>query len=370
MAVNSVQFILPQNLQNIRPGLTLKEGSSVFVRVLSDSADGKAMVSLMGNKVTVQSHEPLAQGESFSAAVHLRGDGSIELTKLTSPTSIAPELNGQMHGMDALYALLASEGFVPDAISARIFQFMYQTGVKIDSSIMQKARAIASRFPGKEEKAAEIASLLLEEGIESEDSMVQALLDLTDGQQNHQNGNKHENNDTDRKDREEQDAGFLEKIYGRTISDKSGLLTYLNQVSRGRHHWIFLPFEWDIPVQPEMENKTEKTTDTPSASGMIRLLIDTEEHNLKKIQINCQTGVTNYFFVLYYNYISNEKEVRFFTLPPLLPSAVQAEEMRLGGFFNSGMSDRKPVTVTYSDSAYFDGLCVTNEVPPVIQEKI
>ncbi|MBO4320340.1 MAG: hypothetical protein J5857_07710 [Treponema sp.] len=190
--------------------------------------------------------------------------------------------------------------------------------------------------------------------------MVQALLDLTDGQQNHQNGNKHENNDTDRKDNEEQNSGFLEKIYGRTIPDKSGLLTYLNQVSHGRHHWIFLPFEWDIPVQPE----------TPPASGMIRLLIDTEEHNLKKIQINCQTGVTNYFFVLYYNYISNEKEVRFFTLPPLLPSAVQAEEMRLGGFFNSGMSDRKPVTVTYSDSAYFDGLCVTNEVPPVIQEKI
>ncbi|MBO7639458.1 MAG: hypothetical protein J6S91_10835, partial [Treponema sp.] len=146
MAVNSVQFILPQNLQNLRSGLTLTEGSQVFVRVLSDSADGKALVSLMGNKVTVQSREPMTQGQAFPAAVHLRSDGTIELTKLSSPAPTPAEITGQMHGMDALYALLASEGFVPDALSARIFQFMYQTGVKIDSSIMQKARAIASRF--------------------------------------------------------------------------------------------------------------------------------------------------------------------------------------------------------------------------------
>ena len=369
MEVNSVQFILPQNLQNLRPGITLSEGSQVFVRVLSDSADGKALVSLMGNKVTVQSQEPLTQGQAFPAAVHLRGDGSIELTKLSSPAPQATEFNGQMHGMEALYALLASEGFVPDAISARIFQFMYQSGIKINSSIMQKARAIASRFPGKEEKAAEIAALLLEEGIDPSDSAIQALMDMFGGQHNPQNSKEQQNQQESGDNRGESELGFLEKLYGRSIPDKAGLLTYLNQVSRGRHHWIFLPFEWDVPVQEKEENSPQDT-EKASADGMIRLLIDTEEHKLKKIQINCQTDVTNYFFVLYYNSISNEKEVRFFTLPPLLPSAVKAEELRLGGFFSSGMSDNKPVTVTYSDSAYFDGLCVTNEAPLIIQEKI
>lgn len=368
MAVSSVQFILPQNLQNLRPGLTLTEGSQVFVRVLSDSADGKALVSLMGNKVTVQSHEPMTQGESFPAAVHLRGDGTIELSRLTSPAPAPAETTGQMHGMDALYAVLASEGFVPDALSARIFQFMYQTGVKIDSSIMQKARAIASRFPGKEEKAAEIASLLMEEGIEPGDEAIQALLNLCGGQYGSKEGQNQDNQQNTGQNRGEEKLGFLEKIYGKTIPDKSGLLTYLNQVSRGRHHWIFLPFEWESPLG-EPQDDSEETSGKITADGMIRLLIDTKEHNLKKIQINCKTVMTNYFFVLYYNSISNEKEVRFFTLPPLLPSAVQAEEMRLGGFFNSGMSD-KPVTVTYSDSAYFDGLCVTNETPALIQERI
>ncbi|MBP5359754.1 MAG: hypothetical protein J6Y69_11315 [Treponema sp.] len=368
MAVNSVQFILPQNLQNLRPGLTLTEGSQVFVRVLADSTDGKALVSLMGNKVTVQSREPMAQGESFPAAVHLRGDGTIELTRLSFPAPTPAETTGQMHGMDALYALLASEGFVPDALSARIFQFMYQTGVKIDSSIMQKARAIASRFPGKEEKAAEIASLLMEEGIEPTDEAIQALMNLCGGQYGSQEGKNQQDQQNRGQNSGEENNGFLEKIYGRTIPDKSGLLTYLNQVSRGRHHWIFLPFEWDLPLD-QTNGIAAETEGKTNAGGMIRLLIDTEEHSLKKVQINCKTVMTNYYFVLYYNSISNEKEVRFFTLPPLLPSAVQAEEMRLGGFFNSGMSD-KPVTVTYSDSAYFDGLCVTNETPALIQERI
>ena len=369
MAVNSVQFILPQNLQNLRPGFTLSEGSQVFVRVLSDSADGKTLVSLLGSRVTVQSREPMAQGESFPAAVHLREDGTIELSRLSSPTPSSTEFRGQMQGMEALYALLASEGFVPDAVNARIFQFMFQSGIKIDSSIMKKARAIASRFPGKEEKAAEIAALLLEEGIDPDDGMILTLLDLCGGQYGSQEGQQgQDQKDRQTKGDEETDFGFLEKIYGKTIPDKTGLLTYLNQISRGRQHWIFLPYEWDIPQEDSVDSG--KKTEKKSATGMIRLLIDTEEHNLKKIQINCQTDVTKYFFVLYYNGISNEKEVRFFTLPPLLPSAVQAEEMRLGGFFSSGMSEDKPVTVTYSDSAYFDGLCVTDETPTLIQEKI
>ncbi|MBO7637704.1 MAG: hypothetical protein J6S91_01890, partial [Treponema sp.] len=247
---------------------------------------------------------------------------------------------------------------------------MYHPVIKIDSSIMQKARAIASRFPGKEEKAAEIAALLLEEGIDPDDSMILALLDLCGGQYGSQEGQKGQNqqDDSQNKGDDGKDSGFLEKIYGKTIPDKTGLLTYLTQVSRGRQHWIFLPYEWDIPQ--ELAENSDGKTEKKAWAGMIRLLIDTEEHNLKKIQINCQTDVTKYFFVLYYNGISNEKEVRFFTLPPLLPSAVQAEEMRLGGFFSSGMSEDKPVTVTYSDSAYFDGLCVTNETPTLIQEKI
>lgn len=60
-------------------------------------------------------------------------------------------------------------------------------------------------------------------------------------------------------------------------------------------------------------------------------------------------------------YKSKVKEVRFCTLPPLLPEQIKQEELRLGGFLNSGMNQDVPVSVTYSGSAFIECLCASDE---------
>ncbi|HBB14809.1 MAG TPA: hypothetical protein DCZ76_11150, partial [Treponema sp.] len=166
-----------------------------------------------------------------------------------------------------------------------------------------------------------------------------------------------DNGQTNDKDSEAsaKDVNFLKKIYPGGLGSKAGFLTYLNQVRGSDNHWIFLPYEWKCG---------EKLF-----TGIIRILLNLSEKSTKKIEINFKNTVANYDFVLYFSG-SKVKEVRFCTLPPLLPSEVKTEELRLGGILSSGMNLKEPVTVTYSDSACIDGICATNEVPSFVEEEI
>ena len=116
-----------------------------------------------------------------------------------------------------------------------------------------------------------------------------------------------------------------------------------------------MPYEW------QYEKKDGENGEINTAKGVIRVLLDTETQKIEKIALNCKTTLTNYFFVLYYT-TSKVKEVRFCTLPPLLPS--RGEELRLGELLRSGMNLDSSVAVTYSTSAYCDGFC-TEETPPL-----
>ena len=377
--VNNNIFFNSQLAQNV----SLKEGQSVFVRVLADNGGGQYTVSFANSRFNVSCQSKLSLGQTFNASVHLGADGKILLepfSKMAGGASLgsvgtgANVVTGANVGalsspyggnadFSSLYNMLSAEGFVPDELSAKLFLFLQQTGVRIDRTLMAKARSLALRFPGRERQAAEAAALLMEDGIEASDSTVKKVLELFYGDRGGGNGGRSggdkssEGQQDDDKDSEAsaKDVNFLKKIYSGGLGSKAGFLTYLNQVRGSDNHWIFLPYEWKCGDR--------------LFTGIIRILLNLSEKSTKKIEINFKNTVANYDFVLYFSG-SKVKEVRFCTLPPLLPSEVKTEELRLGGILSSGMNLKEPVTVTYSDSACIDGICATNEVPSFVEEEI
>lgn len=335
--------------------MNLSEGDRIFVRVLDKTGYSQGMnrytVFAGGIRFSVASREPIHVGDNFHALVHIEKDGTIVLERIAE--ALQAEHNESLTRADFMNNLLFSMGLPRDDISLRVLLFMYQSGMRLDSNLVSRARNIGLRFPGREKLASETAAILIESGIEPSDEKINEILALvlSDSENQQKNEGKGRENHNQKDEKSAKDD-FLERLYGCPAPEKTGLLTYLNQVAVDRKHWIFLPYEWDSPSGP--------------GKGMIRLLLDLDSRRTEKIQINCKISSTKYFFVLYYN-MSSEMEVRFFTLPPLLPSKVKNEELRLGGFLGSGMNKGKPVTVTYSDSACSDGLCVIDEMPAFVE---
>ena len=341
------------SIQSFGQSLTLKEGQNVFGRVLSAGNSNEYTVAFASSKFNVRSNIPLAEGQTLNAKIHIEKDGTVVLTPLAERVFSESGAN-RSSGYEALLNMLSSEGFVPDELSSRIFMFMQQAGVRIDKSVMQKARSIALKFTGQEKEAAEAAALLLQDGLSADDETVAALLNLFLSRNS--SGSGKNSGDTNSESKEQSEAeSFLKKIYPSGTGNKTGLLTLLNQVKDSNQHWIFLPYEWDF--------QGKKFT------GIIRILLNLSEKSTKKLIITCKNTGVNYDFVLYFNG-SKVKEVRFCTLPPLLPSRIKSEELRLGGILNSGMNSCEPVTVTYSDSAHVDGICVTGELPSFVEERV
>lgn len=337
--LNNLQIFPVQNVSSVN--LSPKaDGGTLFVRVISANSDGSFLISAGGHRMNVGASIPLSAGDTFVAMVKVDPSGKVLLSpvqeKGMDQTQQATEYPGFSYGNEI------SSG----ALAFRILQFMEQSGMKISASIMDRAAKIGKKFKGKEKLASEAAAILIQKGINPSDENILALMSMSVG--DYSGGEK--------KKGDQQSPGpektFLDKIYPSGTGGGEGLLTFMNHVSKGKRHWIFLPYEWKSPVG--------------EASGMMRILLDLESRDAEKILLNCEMNSTKLFFVLYCSK-SKGKEVRFFTLPPLLPSKIKAEEMRLGGFLCSGMNMGGPVTVTYSDSACSDGLCTVDELPSMVE---
>ena len=125
-------FINSQSLQNV----SLKEGQSVFVRVLSDNGQGQYTVSFANSRFNVSCQSKLSLGQSFNATVHLAKDGKILLEPFTRAqfAAYASGLQGSpgasyesfagAQNFSSLYNMLSAEGFVPDELSAKLFLFL------------------------------------------------------------------------------------------------------------------------------------------------------------------------------------------------------------------------------------------------------
>ncbi|MCR5218155.1 hypothetical protein [Treponema sp.] len=338
--------IQTQNLALVNNSRTeVHEGSSVYVRVLSEDSPQNYTVYFAGNRVKVKSPLPLKAGQAFAATIKTSPDGKILL--VPSAPSLSSKENSRIQNF------LLSQGIQPDAVTERLLAMMQNLGVKINTRIISRAALLASKFPGKEKKAADLALLLEEKGIEATESLVAQLLMEIDSSYSGDSEKKEEEPRDQNKDTADQ---RITGLYQDPLPEKSGLLAFFNHMQvDGPLQWLILPYEYSL--------KDKK------ARGSIRIQYNRELKTTEKVCIDLRFNndklnkkvVTNYFFVLYYS-ISKVREMRFCTLPPLLTSRIPFEEKRLGEFLRSGMNDDS-VAAIYSTSAFTEGFFLNDEIP-------
>lgn len=361
-----VNFIHVQNVNTLKgSSAELKNGSSVFVKVLEKIGEEKYLVHLSGRnffcKTEMESPSVYVSGQSFTAQINAE-NGIISLTKI---------LNTKQENVSEKSAaeLLKNLGLSGDEIDVKLLTLLMSLGVKIDSSLMKKARLKSLQFGSKQKQAAEAAALLLAENIDADKELIQKCLDAVECYRENSDENSEGNP-------EKETVGFNNEITAESIkeyffnekvnslkeeSSGCGIEAFLNHLkNKEPFHWIFLPFKWNVNGK--------------NYSGIIRMLLNCQAKTTERVTVECnlnnnvllQNTVKKYFFVLYYE-LSKVKEIRFCTLPPLLTSRIQTEEKKLGHLFSSGMNCGA-VSVIYSTSALTDGFC-TNQEELVFHER-
>ena len=349
-----VRFIQNQNITLYsEAGSSLHEGDSVYVKVLNSLGNNKYLVSILGKKVEISSELKLEKNQNLLVQINSLENGKIVLKSISTAVKEVDENFNQFLSQKFFDLNLPFT-----EASVKLMQFIQQSKSKLERKNFERALSMAKSFPDKEKEAAEIAYSLLEKGINPTEENIRKLLHLTAPHTRH---SKYFDRLSTSFISESVPApassieSALTKLLPDFLQNKEGLLTLCNHIkSEDGNHWLVLPFEW------KLEEK--------NLNGIIRLLLNTQNHCTEKICVTCKSDFTNYFFVLYLN-SSKAKEVRFWTLPPLLTSEIQSEEKRIGELLRSGMNSDS-VTVSYSTLALTEGLYSSHEQPFVFEEII
>ena len=167
--------------------VSLREGSFVFVRVLDRKSDGNYTVSFAGNRFSVSSEKTLSVGDAFPAKLSTDGKKLILIPDYSrlSNNSKNFEMSNTVKMSDLSNIEIAqyftSMGLVPDELSMRIVSFMQQMGIRVDADKALFIRDIASKFPGREQEAAEAVAILEEKGLPVTKEAVEKLMQMIDG---------------------------------------------------------------------------------------------------------------------------------------------------------------------------------------------
>lgn len=266
-------------LTNISNQPVLREGSSVYVRILKQTGPQSFEAVFSGRKFNVQSEIPLQPGKSFRAEVKLL-NGQVQL--VPAQESAVASVNEGIQESPAgsqFFNLLSNLGLVPDSVSMASFNQMKNLGMKFDLALFNKVRNLALKFPGKESKAASLAMILVSKGIEVDESSLSEYFGIlgeefvSENQSNHHFSGK-------KSSEKSPDYGtllksFLKKVFEGKESGNEGFLSVFNHKGfkaggfSVRGNWITVPFEFTF----EKKNRTE------GGNGFINLLF--EEKKLK-----------------------------------------------------------------------------------------
>jgi hypothetical protein len=331
------------------PSQVLREGSSVFVRIISRTGPQSYVASFAGARFPVTSRESLKPGMSFTAVLSFR-DGKIALIPgqgtgvLFADRALVEQLQPGVNDAglltdQKLAAYFVSLGLAPDAVTLTLFSAMKELGMKFNSVVLSKAHRTAENFPGREREAAEAALILEQKGMPSDIEAVTAVLDGSNG--------SHQDAEEDDKDRSEEKGTaasvsekkdvrsteeiskevtrFFKGVFDGTIPGSAvpgGFLTVFNHrgfSGKGSDGGIWVQIPFDISLDGGLQY----------GDGMLRCFLQKNHQIYKKIVVKVDFGMKSYSFVLYFVKDTCRK-VRFYVAPntPEIERERQVNQLR------------------------------------------
>ena len=127
-------------------GPVLRDGSTVDVEVIAPARDGGIQVRIPGRVFLPPGSGNVSPGEVLPMRVTVAA-GTVFLRPLSRPAQSSA-------------SILAEFGLPESPVSSFIVSFLGTSGVRFDPGKMRSYLKIASRFPGREESAAEAAMAL------------------------------------------------------------------------------------------------------------------------------------------------------------------------------------------------------------------
>ena len=259
LQTNNVSHINSLTLQGHTT--VLKEGASVFVKVLVDKGNGVYEGSVAGHRVHINSAKGLEVGSSFVASISSK-NGTIYITpKDEIKLNNNPYIQINTVEGNQLANLLARLGVPVNNLSANILKMMMMMEMKIDGDVLRNIFIMASRHKGKEKAASEILLLLKDKQINVSEDELEALISYLEG---------YNDNLSDL-------AEYTNKDNSKDIINK------INETDRG---WTLVPY-----------NLLDIKTNEVIGSGILRLLYS-KYKDLKKINLNCYFNEKEYIFSL------------------------------------------------------------------------
>lgn len=270
MNTNSV-VIHSAALSNVSNSQTIREGSSVYVKVLNQVGQNSYTASFAGARFIVKSNNPLQINSSFVATVKLQ-NGQVLLVPKSDNIEILKSfgdnfVNDKIIQDSAVNSYLVQLGLHPDGLSFLMLQTVKNLGMKFNLQVMNKVRNIAMKYPGREKEVIEIALSLEQKGIAITESAIANIL-LTGGDSDFQ-----KEQHSSQKQSKEQAAflyknnvvevfkSFFQKILnGENISIKNNELTIFNHkgfnFEKGFENgsWIKIPFEFSYKKEDSLKN--------------------------------------------------------------------------------------------------------------------
>ena len=278
---------------------SLREGGSVYVRVLKSLGNNSYKVAFAGRMLEINSDLSLKEGTAFLAKVKFSNQ-QIILQQLENHSQIENRLlkisgNAQSEILSnpQFIEYFKKLGLKPDEINLAMFNQMRELGLSFSKEQFNRIRILAERFKDKEAQAAQIAMILEQKGLSSDFESVWAILDedFNSSLFASSSGLKEGDNNPFKNFIEEILSGFATK------DNKPGLLTLFNHLGfkfdKGRSFgsWIKIPFEFSY----------DKDGVKKYGTGNLSAFLENEKKSVKKCQISFNFSITKYYFVLYYH---------------------------------------------------------------------
>ena len=246
------------------PQKTLRDGSQVLVRIISEKGGGKYEGSVAGARVTLSSQTRLKAGSSFPATITSK-NGQIILSPVLSGQNAngAASVNLSVLQNSQLMAFLQNLGLPADNLSFHLLQQMKQLEMKFEPELLNKFHNLALKLNGKEKRAAELMSILAKKGLNFTEEELLSLLE---------------------------ELGWADDSTQQDMQNNHQKKDYqqINKLNSIKNSWQFLPYEL-IQNQKSI------------AHGNIGLLFnDNDSLQMLKLECKWDSSGHRYLFVLEY----------------------------------------------------------------------